>query len=260
MTLIKDGRPLVSLTDWERRAGPKAAYQWADGRSAKEAARAWLEHGGTDMPAEVLALLMSHPDFGPVVSWEAEPEAKLRFDSFRGEPRNSDLAVVIEDARGSYLVAVEAKADETFGETIEEAMVAALDRKDKNPRSNGIARIDQLLSALAGPNSDDASKVRALRYQLFTATAGALCEAERRGLKRVVLLVQEFVTAKTADRKHKLNAADFDAFLRRIGVSLPESRAGDFLFGPVQVPGAPLLTQSVALYLGKATRNLRHGA
>ncbi len=67
------------------------------------------------MPPEVLAALATHPNFGPVLSWEAVPEARLRFDSFAGEPRNSDLVVHAEDASGPYVLAIEAKADETYG-------------------------------------------------------------------------------------------------------------------------------------------------
>jgi hypothetical protein len=67
------------------------------------------------MPPEVWAALATHPNFGPVLSWEAEPEARLRFDSFAGEPRNSDLVVHAEDASGPYVLAIEAKADETYG-------------------------------------------------------------------------------------------------------------------------------------------------
>jgi hypothetical protein len=121
MPIIKNLKPIVSLNDWEDRAGPKATYQWADGRSAKEAAKAWLEGGGLALPSEIQETLVGHSAFGSPASWIAEPEAKLRFDRFGGEPRNSDLAVVVEDAFGPYLMAVEAKADETFGETLEEA-------------------------------------------------------------------------------------------------------------------------------------------
>jgi hypothetical protein len=43
MTIIKNGINILTLEDWERHAGPKRQLQWKDGRSAKEAARAWLE-------------------------------------------------------------------------------------------------------------------------------------------------------------------------------------------------------------------------
>lgn len=96
-----------------------------------------------------------------------------------------------------------------------------------------------------------------LRYQLLTACAGALCEAERRGYSRALMLVHEFVTDKTSDEKHRLNAADLSAFVRRLsGGRTKEIPNGD-IRGPFSVPGAPLLQADVQLYVGKVSRNLR---
>lgn len=103
-----------------------------DGRSAKEVARAWLEGGGLKLPVEVSSALTGHKDFGPVHAWRAEPEVKLLFDDFAGEPRNSDLVVHAQDPHGPFLIAVEAKADEPFGETVAEALAVAVDRHLEN--------------------------------------------------------------------------------------------------------------------------------
>src|SRR5579872_6453476 len=122
MSIAKDGQPIVTLDDWKRLAPPRSPGQWVDGRSAKEVARAWLEGSGDSLPDEVHAALCIHPMFGPVVAWEAEPEARLPFDEFPGETRNSDLAVIARDGFGPYVLAVEAKADESFSETVAEAL------------------------------------------------------------------------------------------------------------------------------------------
>ena len=53
MTIIKNALAITSLDDWEQRAGPKADYHWADGRSAKEAAKAWFGIDGSTLPVEV---------------------------------------------------------------------------------------------------------------------------------------------------------------------------------------------------------------
>jgi len=70
-----------------------------------------------------------------------EPEARLPFDSFAGEPRNSDLLVLAHDVHGPYVLAAEARADEPYGETVADAFADALERRIANPRSNVIARI-----------------------------------------------------------------------------------------------------------------------
>ena len=140
MTISKKGATILTLEDWQRLGGPKKTEQWVDGRSAKEAARAWLEAAPGRMPAEVVAALERHPAFGSVIDWAAEPEVRLPFDSFDGEPRNTDLLVTARDEHGLYLVAVEAKADETFSETVSETLVGATERYLKADRSKGVAR------------------------------------------------------------------------------------------------------------------------
>lgn len=257
MAIIKDGERIGIVEDWQRLAPPKSADQWADGRSAKEAARAWLQRGGIDLPDDVDKLLEEHAAFGPVIRWEAEPEARLRFDTFRGEPRNSDLAVHAEDSHGSYLIAVEAKADEPFGESVADALSNALERYVGNSASNGVMRIQQLARALFAERERGQPALKELRYQLLTACAGALCEAERNGYQRSLMLVHEFVTEKTTDEAHERNSRDLGRFIERISGGQTRSiRSGEIL-GPFRVPGTPLLSGHIQLYMGKLTRNLR---
>lgn len=257
MPIHKRNATIRTVDEWREVAPPKSANQWVRHRSAMEVARAWTESGGDALPPEVAALLRSHPDFGDVLSWSGEPEAKLAFDSFPGEPRNTDLAVVADDGKGPYFLAVEAKADEPFAATIAEELASALERKLANPRSNGLARIEHLATALLGPRATGDKKVGDLRYQLLTASAGALCEAERQGFTRAVLLVHEFVTPRTTDDKHAINGRDLAHFLSRLEHAVVNLPSAPFLRGPYTVPGAPLLRSPVKLYVGKVSRNLR---
>lgn len=258
MTISKNGISLTSLMEWEKYAGPKSSNQWVDGRSAKETARAWLEGKGVSLPLEVSAVLSNHRAFGTVQKWWAEPEAKLRFDDFAGEPRNSDLIVYAVDAHGPYLIAVEAKADEPFGDSVETTYESALSRFQKNPQSNGIARIKQLSMALFGTERFNVPPLNYMRYQLLTACAGALCEAERQGYNRALMLIHEFVTDKTTDNRHRRNANDLDAFVKCLSQGTVEKVGTGEIYGPVVVPGAPLLSSRVALYIGKVTKLLRN--
>jgi hypothetical protein len=255
----KGGIRISSLSDWAERAGPKSPDQWVDGRSAKEVARAWLEGGGRNLPPEVADALAKHSAFGPVQSWVAEPEAKLRFDDFAGEPRNSDLVIHAQDSRGPYLIAVEAKADEPFGETLADALASSLDRFIENERSNALKRIQQLAQALLGARQAGDRPIKHLRYQLLTACAGALCEAERQGYSRAVVLIHEFVSHKTTDERHNANSAALDAFVGRLTHgSVTHVRDGG-LHGPFPVPNVPLFAGTTGLFIGKVSRNLRSG-
>jgi len=75
----------------------------------------------------------------------------------------ADLAVYARDEHGDFLIAVEAKADESFGETVADALAAAVDRKLENPRSNGVTRVEQLAAALFGPRANKAPALGKLR-------------------------------------------------------------------------------------------------
>jgi hypothetical protein len=257
MSILKGGIPLTNLEEWEMHAGPKNPKHWVDGKSAKEAARAWLLSGGTKLPEEVSSALINHKAFGPVQSWQAEPEAKLSFDSFPGETRNTDLVVYAQDSHGPFLIAVEAKADESFGETVAETIAAAADKYLENNRSNRVPRTIQLAAALLGPRQKGDPPLKGLRYQLLTACAGALCEAQRRGYSRALILVQEFVTIKTSDDKHSRNGTDLDTFVKRLSHGAVSAIRPGGIYGPFAVPGAPLLSPGVALFVGKVSRNLR---
>jgi hypothetical protein len=255
MPISKGDQKIESLEEWQARAAPKSPHHWVDGRSAKEVARAWLA-SGLHLPQEVATLLEHHPAFGPVLTWEAEPEAKLRFDTFAGEPRNSDLAVRVSDGKGSYLLAVEAKADEPYGETVSVAFANALERRLNNPRSNGLARVEQLVLSLFTAGDKIEPQVAALRYQLLTATAAAVAEADRTNCSRAVMLVHEFFTDATKDENHSRNAADLSAFLRRLsGGAIAEAEDGK-LYGPLTVPASP----AIQLFIGKVVRRLRPSA
>ena len=257
MSIKKNGSEILTLEEWERFAGPKRPDQWVDGRSAKEVARAWLGAQKSELPEEVNETLLSNPAFARIQKWMAEPEAKLKFDSFPGEPRNSDLAVYAEDAFGPFLIAVEAKADEPFGETVADALAASVERCAEKGQSNGVVRIQQLVDALLGPRQNGEPPLKHLRYQLLTACAGALCKAECNGFDRAVLFIHEFVTSKTSDEKHEANATDLNNFLKRITHGKINSVVSGHLYGPFSVPGVPLLSSQVKLFVGKAMRNLR---
>lgn len=257
MPISKNQIPITSLSDWEKRAGPKRADQWVDDRSAKEAARAWLAGGGTHLPPEVDTLLARHPHFGAVSSWSAEPEVKLRFDDFPGETRNSDIVVHAVDGQGSYLIAVEAKADESFSDNVADTLAAALERLLKSGGSKGVLRVQQLAQKLLGPKQTGEPHLKDIRYQLLTACAGALCEAERHAYSRTLMLVHEFVTRRTSDDRHRQNAEDLDRFVQRLSHGRVETVGDGGLVGPFTFPEFVSGDALVQLYIGKVSRNLR---
>jgi hypothetical protein len=256
MLITKDGRPIVSLEDWFIRAGPRVDQHWKDGSSSKETARAWLA-AAPYLPLEVEGLLAGNSHFGAPKQWKVEPESKFRFDEFPGDARDSSLLIRAVDEHGEYVIAVEGKADEPYGETVADALGMAMERKLSIPRSNGILRVEQLCTALLGPRCAGEAALGDLRYPLLTAAAGAIWEAERQGKRRAVLLIHEFVTNHSSDRNHQGNAEDLDRFVHRLSHGAQLSVPTGQLIGPIIVPGAPLLAAGTHLFIGKVMRNLR---
>ena len=257
--MSKGAKPICSLETWRRLAGPKKPMEhWKDGRSAKESARAWLECTPACVPAEIDQALRAHPDFGTILpGWAAEPEARVSFDSFGGEPSNLDVLLTAEDEEGQLVIAVEAKADEPFGKTIEKTLYQARKRKAENPGSRGVARLEQLAVAILGVPGDRLPEVGKLRYQLLTASAAALAEAERQSARRAVVIIHEFVTGRTSDHRHLDNAKDLNAFVHKLSDGVVTTLAEGTVRGPFELPGHPLIHSPIRFYIGKAVRNLR---
>lgn len=222
-----------------------------------EAARSWLAVTSPTLPSQVAVLLASHSAFGPVVEWSAEPEVRLQFDALDGEPRNTDLLVKARDAHGDFLIAVESKADESFGETVTRTLAAAQLRLQGNARSGGVKRISGLLSALFGSTLESEPALGGLQYQLLTATAGAATAALRSGGQRVVILVQEFRTTETTDKKHELNASALDAFVERLSLGAVTHVESGQLVGPFTLQGAVLYKSCPPIFFGKVRHELR---
>lgn len=253
----KKGVRISTLKEWEDHASPKnKKIHWKDGRSAKESAKSWLAAAPL-IPAEIADTLSSHNDIGTLCDWRAEPEAKVRFDKFGGEPANLDILLVGRDENGPIVVAVEAKADESFGQTIEKTLSDARSRLESNSRSKGVARIEQLFPAIFGATTNQ-TDIFGLRYQLMTATAAAMAEAERQSAQRAVVMIHEFVTPFTTDAKHDSNARDLDQFVTRISGRLDPIKPGT-LQGPFKVPGKPIVKKEILLYFGKAVVDKRGG-
>jgi hypothetical protein len=133
-------RPIHSLDEWRDQAGPAAAEHWKDGRSAKELAKAWINGDGV---TALIRLLDMQPHTAGLVIEQAIAEAQVPFDSYPGGKRNHDLLIRGRVAGGPIVIGLEAKADETFGETVKAyearatALLKAERRLTRRPGSRG---------------------------------------------------------------------------------------------------------------------------
>ena len=164
------------------------------------------------------------------------------FDDYRG-PANIDLLLVGEDEAGPLVIAIEAKADEPFGERVKKVLSIAIREQAKRPQSKRVDRIKQLAEQLG--LSLDQDDVLGLRYQLLTITAAVLAEARRQTAQRAMVIVHEFVSSLTNVDKRDQNACDLNRFLQTAFGCADCLRPG-LAIGPFEVKGMP------KLYFGKA--------
>jgi len=244
-------REIRSVDDWFAQAPPKRGIkQWADGRSAKELAKAWFPVAGDPQtPPELRALLDSRPETRDTVFDEGEPERVTVFDDCGGEGRNADIVLWGRGRHSKVLASIEAKADESFGAIAGEYVQQI---SAHNPRSRVPERFALLCRGVlgVGPEGEDA---RALRYQLLTAVAGTLVDAQEFGAEIALFIVHEFIGA-TDDKKLSANAADLNRFVRLLSRGSVESVLAGTLAGPFEVPGNEHFVSTKRLFIGKCRR------
>lgn len=235
------GESIHSVEDWLRLAPPQKKWQWKDGRSAKELAKAWTR---ADMPEEFRALLAGNERTAGFAAEYAVPEVVIPLDEFGGNTRHSDLVVYGHTSKEKVVIAVEAKADEPFGTQIKPYYDKKLNSSSKVP-----ARVDQLLGSIFGRQLDEDNGK--LRYQLLHAFAGTLIEARERKATLAVFVVHEFHSPQLDHKKLDRNHGDLVAFLNTFeGLKDCPISAGN-LYGPIRVPGGGRIPGDIDCLAGK---------
>lgn len=254
MLRIRKVNEIRSVEDWFALAPPKLGIrQWADGRSAKELAKAWFPvPGDPNVPAELQNLLDSCDGTRGIFLESGEPERVTDFDTCGGEGRNADLVLWGRGPKGDAVISVEAKADEPFGEIAGEYVRGASAR---NPRSRVPERFGFLCRGVLGIDSSH-PQACALRYQLLTAVAGALAEARLYGAETVVVIIHEFVGA-TDPSKVSANAADLNRFVVGLSGGRTQAIRPGEMAGPFTVPGNEHFAGTRGLFLGKCRRDVQ---
>ncbi|HEY0736115.1 MAG TPA: hypothetical protein VGD69_14465 [Herpetosiphonaceae bacterium] len=242
----KHKQVIQSVEDWRRWGGPQSDHQWQDAYSAKECAKAWFRKGPASVPIELVDLFRSHSLTSGLTIRSVLPEVETKLDAFRGKGRVHDLVLLADGPAGSTLVAIEAKARESFGPTIDRAHAQSLQR----PGSNAAQRIEQLTQAIFGRPLDNT--LRSLRYQLVHAVAGTVIQARQERARLAVFVIHEFVSdTKLATSNH----ADLQRFLRLLPGDKAAMTLGldPFLDGPYHVPGGEYVPGDMPLLIGRVS-------
>lgn len=195
-----------SVDDWQQFAPPMSPAQWKNDRSAKLLAEWVLDRKfDNDLEQKVLKKYGFHYTKDPI----AEPECITRLPGI-GEGRHHDLLIEGDD----FVIGVEAKVSETFGNYISEELYKASDNK--------VNRITELAKILG----KSVHELEPYRYQLLTGVVGTLLEAQARHKPKCLFHVIVFKgdSLKQGIPKGELgnigsdgtNAKDFNSFCKDI--------------------------------------------
>jgi hypothetical protein len=212
-----------------------------------ELARAWFRTAEPSCPAEVLALLATHPLTEGLELVDGRPEHVTPLPE-HGEGRHHDLWLRSRVRGEPVTICIEAKGDEPFGEPIGRQLRVA---RKRQPQTGVPARARTLLRLLFGRDCHpEAAPWNGLRYQLLTALAGTVIQAANDDARLGVLIVHEFRAPIADARKLALNQQDLDAFLALLMPGTAPLEAGR-LMGPIEIAPNELTPNGLHLLVGK---------
>lgn len=194
-----DGSVLLKPTDVIKFLG-KQEKHWNKERSAYQTAHSWFLSNG--LPQSIAAILKSDSAFSDASLQKAIFENKTSLDRY-GRESQTDVLAILETRKGTAILGVEAKVDESFGPLVQEW----------NDHGTGkLRRLVGLLDRLQFKST----AIGSLRYQLFHRTAATLIEAEKIGAHDAALIVQSF-------DKGRAGFDDFAAFADAFGTPISSS-------------------------------------
>ena len=204
-----NGQAIRSVEDWLLLAHPPdAAAEWKDFHSAKELARAYFRTGSPAVPEEMVALLNSRPETQGLQIDTAVAGKSIIADTHWAKKRYSDLLLYGQRGQEKIVVAVEAVADQPFGDTIGDALMHGT---PDNPRP---ALMYDLSRAVFGRAID--AELRRLRYQLLHGVAATIIEAGNRRAAFAVFVVHEFLSLALDFDRVMRNDEDLTAFVHSV--------------------------------------------
>lgn len=214
----KNGTIIDSFESWkEAFVEVDNEKHWSEGRSACSLAKHFTgpnmenSYGIKELKESLCLFGIDNVQFT-----HGEIEHESRFDKYRGKGRMQDL-ILWGHAEQPIVVCVEAKVDETFGNTINDAYKKAGDIVKCKPNSKAKDRIEDLCKEFY-TDSPTSSACSDLRYQLIYYLAGSLKEAIKvKG--KLFMPVMVFHTDNFNKEAGDENLKDYIKFIESIGFS-----------------------------------------
>jgi hypothetical protein len=242
----RDGERITDLKDWKKLALPRRG-RWK-GTTPYEFADSWLTGGG---PGALRLVLDGAEATSGFEIEQGTAAAKTRFDEFGG-PSHQDLLLVGEARGGRTVVAVEGRIDEGFGPTLQGYKREFTRKVAQKQNTKAPERLRSLTTSLAGWEvADNASRLR-LRYQLFTATAGALAAAVDAEADQAVFCLHELRRDSADQEAQARNEGDLRDFLHVVFGVHAKADADSWLVGPMHAqPRSDRIPSTIPLYIAK---------
>lgn len=195
--IVKKEKEITTLKSWFELAPPEGGErQWKDKHSAKEFAK-YMTINLPQVPMEVDSVISSIGVYDS--SFIAEPECitDLESEGFgkRG-PRHHDMLLIGE----KLIIGIEAKATEELDDYVTEKYKGT---------SNHDLRYKGLCKSILNRELSECSLVR---YQLLSASAGTLIEAQKREIAKALCLVVLFSSDITSRDHIEATKKDVEYF------------------------------------------------
>ena len=237
------GHRISNLDQWEKRIfeGTRKAKDWQKGHSAYALAEFIMGHpNGASYLEKRLSSVLSRR----VTLDQAIPEYLARFDSYPGNPSNLDLGITGSMGRlirkRNLFVGLEAKVNETFGNTVDSRYSSAIRTRNAGKKTNAPERVQGLLSEyFRVTGSMESSPFERVRYQLLTGTAGTVARPQQ----APVFYILVFRTSLYDERKGSANRRDYERFIEACQGRplMRDGGDGDFRSDEINVGGKSLV-------------------
>lgn len=232
MKIIKE---VNTVDEWFSKYPPKKGEeQWKDGYSAKETAKEYTDNDGKSL---MMFLEKNNIEEDFILVGEHE----TKFDKYGGNGRYHDVLLYNDET----VIGIECKVNETYSNYVSMEIEVAATALRKKIHSKKLNRITDLLDILDVKKKPDITKIR---YQLLTALAGVIKEAEKRNAKKAYLICQTFITEVSDDKCVKLNESDLDYFISMLPGEIEFNGVG--LTNKIELANKNYPTKAVELYIG----------
>lgn len=191
--------------DWHEIVGDR---NWGEGKSAQLLASSWIKvvNNKGAFPKEVQGLIKEKTLFNNIKIIYGIIESPVELDTGRGQSMSDLMLYCSKNGKDNcmdFIIAVEGKADEPFGDIVEKWIRNGNDNPTKT-RTNRLNFLNQLL----GLEIKEYSKIK---YQLIHRTASAILEAKKYGIRECMMLVHIF---KKTERDYNKSLNDYSEFLK----------------------------------------------